>query len=142
MRRRLLATLVTLLIVAPPCVARSRTAAAVKAANDAKLAFHDQHGPTSFGSSTRPGAANRTLKVNVTAALPDGTLAVEDLRGLPRGAVDPAAIPEIVARDRSSFGGRKRLEAADLRPGQRLKLTFAGGTSWVLRAKVLKPSDG
>ena len=142
MRRRLLAALATLLIAAPPCAARSKTAAAVEAANDAKLAFHDRGGPASLGGSTPPGVSNRSLKVDVTAALRDGTLAVQDLRGMPRGTIDPTAIPEIVARKPASFGGRKHLEPADLQPGQRLKLTFDGRTAWVLRAKVLKHPDG
>ena len=54
------------------------------------------------------------------------------------GRIDPRAIPELVAKDTARFGGRKHLEPQDLEPGQRLKLTFRGGTSEVLRAKVLR----
>ncbi len=141
MYRWTVAVLVLAAACPPPAAARSRTADAVAAANAAKAAFHARNLP-----APRPvegaAAANRTLKVVVAAVLADGTLALHSPRGEPLGILDPLAIPEIVAKDRARFGGRKHLEPADLGPGQRLKLTFRGRSSEILRAKVLKDGAG
>ena len=74
----------------------------------------------------------------VAAVHLDGTLAIESLRGQHLGAIDPRAIPELIAQDKARFDGRKHLEPSDLAVGQRLKLTLRGDTSEILKAKVLK----
>lgn len=132
-----LAASVVLLLCASPGAAKSKTASAVAAANAAKADFHARNAPSSRVPS-RGAIANRTLEVVVNAVLADGRLALEDLRGRPIGTLDPLTIPELIAQERSRFGGRRHLLPADLRAGQRLRLVFAGSTSEILRAKVLK----
>ena len=137
MRRRTLAALALVWIVATPCLARRKTADAVEAANQAKNAFHDQNGPSRLGPASGT-VSNRSLKVLLQAILEDGRLVIQRLNGDPLGTLDPMSIYEIVAASKSRFGGRKQLEPADLQPGQRLKLLIDGRTGEVLRAKVLK----
>ena len=141
MWQRTVVALALVLICAPPCAARSRTAAAVEAANAVKAGFHASNA-LAYPMPEGAGIANRTLKVVVGAVLADGILAIHNLRGKSLGTIDSLTIPEIVAKDKTRFGGRKHLEASDLQPGQRLKLTFRGNTSEILRAKVLKDHSG
>ena len=137
MCQRTATALVIALVAAAPCVARSKAAAAVEAANAVKAGFHAR-GEHSVRGPGPVGVANRTLKVVVAAVLTDGTLAIHTLDGESLGTLDPFTIPELVARDKTRFGGRRHLEISDLEAGQRLKLTFRGNTSEILRAKVLR----
>ena len=141
MCRRILAALVLVLVFAPPCAARSKTAAAVEAANAAKAGFHVRNAP-SHPTPGGAGVANRSLRVVVAAVLADGILVIHNLRGKPLGTLDPLTIPEIIAQDKARFGGRKHLETSDLQPGHRLKLIFHGNTSKILRARVLRDQSG
>lgn len=136
MIRNLVAAL-ALLLLAPPAAAKSKTSAAVDAANAAKVAFHSENAPSNRAPEGAP-APNRTLKVVIAAIDPAGYLVLEKVDGKAIGTIDPRAIPELVTQDKARFGGRKHLGPQDLEPGQRLKLTFRGRTSEVLRAKVLR----
>ncbi len=138
MRRRMTAVLVVLALLAAPALARSRSTAAVDAANAAKADFHARNGPASVSESAAAGVANRTLKVVIAAVDAGGRLLLTDADGGFLGAIDPFAIPRLTAQDKARFGGRKHLEPADLEAGQRLKITFRGTTSEILKAKVLK----
>lgn len=137
MCKGILAALALVALLAPPCGARSKTAAAVAAANAAKADFHARNAP-SRPTPEGVGVANRSLKVLVAAVLEDGILALHDLSGQPLGTLDPLTIPELLAQDKARFGGRRHLEASDLEAGHRLKLVFRGNTTEILRAKVLK----
>ncbi len=135
---RTLSLLTLLAIIAAPAAARSKSTAAVDAANAAKADFHARNGPASRSSPEGAGVANRSLKAVVAAVNADGTLVLQDGDGGWLGTLDPRAIPRLVAQDKARFGGRKHLEPGDLAAGQRLKITFRGNTSEILRAKVLR----
>ncbi len=137
MYRSLLCALM-LVMLAAPSAARSRSTAAVDAANAAKAGFSARNGPASSPAPEGAGVANRSLKVVIVAVEADGRLVLADADGAFVGSIDPRAIPRLTAQDKARFGGRKRLDPRDLAAGQYLKLTFRGNTAEVLRAKVLK----
>lgn len=142
MWRTTLAALAAVSLLAPPCAARSRTAGAVEAANAVKSEFHGRNAPGAARPAGLGRLANRSLRVVVSEVLADGTLALSSPQGEPRGVLDPLAVPEIVTRQRARFGGRRRLEPADLRPGQRIELLFHGSGPEILRIRVLKSRSG
>ena len=137
MYRSMLCTLI-LAVLATPVDARSRSTSAVDAANAAKASFNAQNGPAGRPATEGVGVANRSIKVVIAAIDAEGRLMLADDEGGSLGSIDPLAIPKLTAQDKARFGGRKLLELNDLEAGLRLKITFRGNTSEILRAKVLK----
>ncbi len=135
---RILPCALMLAALAVPSDAGSRRAAAVAAANAAKADFNARNGPAARPGSEAAGVANRSFEVVVAAVDADGRLVLAANDGDFVGSIDPRAIPRLTAQDKSRFGGRKRLEWSDLAAGQRLKITFRGQSSEILRVKVLK----
>ncbi len=138
MCRRMLCLLAVLATLAAPAAARSRSTSAVDAADAAKADFHARNGPAGHSAPEGAGVANRSIKVVVAAIDADGRLMIANRDGGFMGSIDPRAIPRLTAQDKARFGGRKHLEPGDLAAGQRLKITFRGNTSEILRAKVLR----
>ncbi len=137
MCRRCLIALVLFVLASSPAVAKSKTSAALAAANAAKAGFSERNQPEAR-SAEGVGVANRSVKAVIAAIGQNGGLALETFDGDWLGTVDPLAIPELIAQDKTRFGGRKRLEASDLAVGQRLKIVFRGNGSEILKAKVLR----
>ena len=136
MCQRLLIAFVLFLLPAASA-AKSRTGAAVDAANAVKAEFAERNQPEARASEG-VGISNRSLKAVVTAIHDYGTVVLESFEGEWLGTLDPRTIPVLIARDKSRFGGRKHLAASDLAVGHRLKITFRGNTSEILKVAVLK----
>ncbi len=138
MCRRKLRMLVVLAALAVSASARSRSTSAVDAANAVKADFNARNGPAAHSAPEGASVANRSIRVVVVALDADGRLVIADRDGGFMGSIDPRAIPRLTTQDKARFGGRKHLEPGDLAAGQRLKITFRGNSSEILRAKVLK----
>ncbi len=101
---------------------------------------------SSGGSSGAPSASSQdpltiteTLKCVVTAVKGNGIIMVRDKEGEPEHAVVIRKDTKLTAQDKKAFG-RKKLDFADLKVGQKLKVSHRPATGQVMSVKVLKAS--
>ena len=92
------------------------------------------------GSSVDPLTVTETMKCKVTGVQPDGTILVVDEGKTLEHKLKHNFKTKVVAQDKKAFGGRKKIEIADLKEGHMLKVTVKPATGEVVRIKVLKAS--
>ena len=98
----------------------------------------------SSGSSGVPSASHdpytvtEVMKCVITEIKPDGTVVVRDKKKETEHSLVFNFKTKFSAQDKAAFGGRKQLEAKDLKVGQQIKVTQRKVNGEVLRIKVLK----
>ena len=93
-------------------------------------------GSASSGSMT----VTQTHKCIITYIRADGTVMVQDKPGAPEHPLRFSKKTKLSAQDKKQFDGRKKLDVADLKVGQELKVTHRPASGEVLKIKVLKAS--